>query len=470
MSLLKFAGKSLRRQLLLGLTASLLVIMGIAGVVTYEKALHETDEIFSARLATSARVIDTLLIQSHLEQATINSPLVIELPPELSHLSGDDNTPFGQPYETKLALQVWSDDGRLLLRSSTSPSQRLGQAERGFFDRMVEGEVWHIFSLQSGPLWVEVAEKEGLRSEVVNEITSTVGRPFIVAVLVLLLFMNLMVRLAVRPLARLGEQIELREPDDLRPVVVESCPAELNPVVKALNDLLTRIKNTIARERRFTDSAAHEMRTPLAALTIHAENAANAVDDDERAISLAQLLTGLKRTNRLVEQMLSYGRIVSGNHGETKQKVNLSAEVKRSVTDFTALVDEETTQFALQVPSSELIVSGYPGLISVLLNTLIENAVKYHSSDHPKISINLQSEARGAISLTIENFTANRLSPSDLDKLNEPYFRPSNMQAKQGNGLGLAIASEIANLHGWKLVFAQNESARFIVKVEFRSS
>lgn len=467
MSLLKFVGKSLRRQLLLGLTGSLVVILGIAGVVTYEKALHETDEIFSARLATSARVIDTLLIQSHLEQATISSPLVIELPPELSHITGDDNTPFGQPYETKLALQVWSNDGRLLLRSSTSPSQRLGQAERGFFDRMVEGEVWHVFSLQSGPLWVEVAEKEGLRSEVVDEITSTVGTPFVIAFIALLLFMNLMVRLAVKPLARLGEQIELREPDDLRPVVVKFCPAELNPVVKALNELLVRIKSTIARERRFTDSAAHEMRTPLAALTLHAENAANAIDEDEKAISLAQLLTGLRRTNRLVEQMLSYGRIVSGNHGEVKQTVNLCTEVKRAVDDFSALVDDEATQFTLDLFSAELKLIGYPGLISVLLNTLIENAVKYHPKEHPVIAISVRENDKGIAQFSIQNFTNNHLSPADLEKLNEPYFRPTNMQAKQGNGLGLAIANEIANLHGWRLSFSQDEALSFTVRVDF---
>jgi two-component system, OmpR family, sensor histidine kinase QseC len=451
---------SMRKRILIALLMALLVIMVVAGFISYRVALHEADEIFSARLATSARVLETLLARQ-VEHATIDRPVVISLPAELSEADPENPSPLGHPYETKLAFQVWSEEGKLLVRSEFAPEDRLGPLQEGFWERDSGGTSWHVFTLKSNGVWIEVAEEIGLRDEIAGDVGVTLISPLLVGFAALLLLVNLIVLVGFRPLAKLAESIEQRDPKDNSPLDLRNTPEELLPVVSALNSLLERMANTLAREQRFTDSAAHELRTPLTAMSVHAENAANAKDEDERAISLAYLMTGMNRTKHLVEQMLAYSRIGVDAQAEPEVRTNLADELRYLVRSQKTVLEGSGLSIQLDVPEQPIEVTLQRSLLEVLLRNLLDNACKH--SKYPEGVVRVQLEllsGRTKAAIRFSNM-ADPIAADEVPRLFEPYYRPANTRAK-GHGLGLAIAREVANLNGWRVELTRNSASEGI--------
>ena len=445
---------SMRKRILIALVLALIVIMASAGVISYRVALHEADEIFSARLATSARVLETLLARQ-VEHATIDQPVVISLPAELSESDPDEPLYLGHPYETKIAFQVWNDSGNLLVRSEFAPEDRLGPLKEGFWERDSGGTAWHVFTLKSGRVWIEVAEEVGLRSEIASDVGLTLSMPMLLGFGALLLMVNLIVMIGFRPLEKLAHSIEHRDPNDNSPLKSGHMPIELVPVVNSLNTLLDRMAKALARERRFTDSAAHELRTPLAAMSVHAENAANATDDDERALSLAFLMTGMNRTKHLVEQMLVYSRIGVDAQSEPEVLVDLVEELQYLVGSQRAVIDGSGLQIQLELRPTPVYVKAQRGLLEILLRNLIDNACKHSTLGSEQVHINLTVDtSRKMTRISIRN-TAEPIPADEVPRLFEPYYRPANTRSK-GHGLGLAIAREVVLLHGWSLELTRN--------------
>lgn len=439
---------SMRKRILIALVLALILIMGSAGLISYRVALHEADEIFSARLATSARVLESLLARQ-VEHATIEKPVVVSLPAQLSEVDSDQPSVLGHPYETKLAFQVWSDDGRLLVRSEFAPEDRLGPLQEGFSERTFDGNSWHVFTLKSNAVWIEVAEEVGFRREIANDVGVTLSTPLLVGFGILFLLVNLIVTIGFRPLAKLAQSIEQRDPKDNSLLALDTAtPQELHPVVTALNHLLGRMASTLARERRFTDSAAHELRTPLAAMNVHAENAANAKDEEERSISLAFLLTGMNRTKQLVEQMLLYSRIGVQAQGEPEVIVDLADELRYLVASQQTALEGSAAQILLDLPARKVEVKSQRGLLEILLRNLLDNACKHSTDEGESVQVQLQVQPNGKSAAIRFRNKADPIPNEEVSRLFEPYYRPANTRAK-GHGLGLAIVCEVAQLHGW---------------------
>lgn len=446
----------MRKRILIALLMALVVIMTTAGFISYRVALHEADEIFSARLATSARVLETLLARQ-VEHATIDKPVVISLPAELSETNPDEPSALGHPYETKLAFQVWSEQGKLLVRSEFAPNDRLGPLKEGFWERNSGGTAWHVFTLKSKGIWIEVAEETGLRGEIASDVGTTLISPLLLGFAALMLLVNLIVIIGFRPLAKLADSIEHRDPKDNSPLDLRDTPEELLPVVKSLNSLLERMANTLAREQRFTDSAAHELRTPLAAMSVHAENAANAKDEDERAISLAYLMTGMNRTKHLVEQMLVYSRIGVDSQSQPEVEVNLVEELQYLVNSQRAVLEGSGLQIQLNTPEGPVFVKSKRGLLEILLRNLLDNACKHSSEPDSPVQVELSLVNSGKRARIRFRNMANPIASDEVTRIFEPYYRPADTRAK-GHGLGLAIAREVAVLHGWSLELTSNSA------------
>lgn len=445
----------MRKRILLGLIAALVLIMGAAGTISYNVALHETDEIFSARLATSARVLDSLLSQQ-VAHATIEKAVVIELPGELMRADPDERNPMGHPYETKLAFQVWSPEGKLLVRSQTAPEVRLGPLKEGFWEREVSGQDWHVFTLRSNNVWIEVAEETGVRSEIASDVGMVLSSPLFVGSALLLVLVNLIVIAGFRPLSRLAEVIEHRDPKDNTPLEIDNTPEEISPVILALNSLLNRVRSVLDRERRFTDSAAHELRTPLTALSIHAQNLASANSAEEQAESLAHLLTGLSRTKHLVEQMLTYSRINAQGDTEALSKIDLDQELRYLVSNQRTVLEDRGIHIDLTLPPAPQFIHARKSQLEMLLRNLIDNACKYHENPTEAVSVHLKQAEGGHLNLEISN-CAKPMNQEDAERIFEPYFRLPNAR-QPGNGLGLAMVKDIAELHGWQIQLLQNDA------------
>lgn len=459
--------RSIRARLLIGMLLALAVILASAAWWSYAVTKHESDEIFSARLATSARVLEALVANA-LANATIASPLVIALPKELEQATDDRGSALGHPYETKIAFQVWREDGTLLARSTSASARPFAPNEPGFSLRRVDGEPSNVFVLRSGNVWIQVAEKDEVRDELIHDLGVAVMTPLIVGAAILLVLVNVLVVYALAPLRDLAAGIERSEPAALEPLALDAVPAEVAPVVHALNDLLARVRQAFEHERRFTDAAAHELRTPLAALKIHADNLARAETERERAASMRMLRQGLDRTLKLAAQMLDYSRAQSADDPSQRVPLHLSDLVAEALAGTEPIREARHQTVALSAPpeDAEPQIVGEPGKLGRLVANLLDNAARY-APEASAIRVSIGHDA-DTVELAVEN--DGPAIPAGLrERVFEPYYRIPGT-GPEGSGLGLAIVREVAAQHGATVDLGPLSANRgTIVRVRFPS-
>lgn len=455
--------RSIRARLVASILIAMVVILGLTAVWSYEVAKHESEELFGARLATSARVLEAMVAPA-VQDATLAAPLVIALPKELEYEAGEHGSALGHPYETKIAFQVWRDDGTLLMRSTSAPSVAFGPSVAGFSTQRVNGEPWHVFVLQSANIWVHVAEKNEVRDELLHDFGIAVMAPLVVGALLLLMLVNALVLYGLAPLKQLAASIHVREPESLGPIELTKVPTEVRGVVAALNDLLRRVALAFERERRFTDAAAHELRTPIAALKIHAENVARSANERERTHSLSRLMQALERTSRLADQMLAYSRTQNAADDEPRVSVDLRAIVREAVMQLEPIRLRKSQQVTVETGAADTRIMGDPAKLLRLVFNLLDNASRY-APEQSTIEVVLERDS-GMVRLSISN-AGPAIPPELRERVFEPYYRVPG-SGSEGSGLGLAIVKEVAAQHGASVrLEALDESGGTTVKVAF---
>jgi two-component system, OmpR family, sensor histidine kinase QseC len=432
---------SIRKRLLLGIFLSMIMILGGMGLVAHLVTEHESEEIFSARLATSARVLEVLTARQ-LEHATITNPIIIELPDELEHQHSSTEEINGHPYESKISFQIWHNNGKLLAKSATAPDKPLGPMTEGFGKNLIGDDVWQVFQLKSGDVWVMVAEMDAVREEMSGDLGVAIMTPLIIGSLLLLIVINLIAYRSLRPLQALANVIASREPQSIKPITLSKTPSELKPVIDELNHLLDRVQKAFKREQQFIDAAAHEIRTPIAALQLHIENAVNAKNDVDRDQSLAEALSGLRRTTRLTEQLLTLSRVSGATDQEKQQILSLDGICKEVVKNTKPLISQRGQTIELNV-SDDCLIQGEQHKIERVIQNLIDNASQY-GSVHGLISVSL-AKVSGTIRLVVSN-DGDIIPESEKTKVFDPYYRILGSKSF-GSGLGLAIVKEIILQH-----------------------
>lgn len=453
---------SIRHRLVSETLAAMILILGVIGIVAHQVARHESEEIFSARLATSARVLEAMVARQ-LEKATVSHPIVIALPKALEHAAGDDPEEYGHPYETKIAFQVWHDHGTLLAKSASAPDRPLGPLKAGFSQNTINNEVWQVFVLRSGDVWVLAAEKDEVRQEVIGDLGMSVLGPLLVGGALMVLAVNLVLSINMAPLRILADRISSREPDSLAPIELPEVPTELAPVVTELNELLSRVKAAFEHEQRFIDAAAHELRTPIAALQVHVQNALRAESGQERDKSLAEALIGLRRTTKLAEELLTFSRITAKVDVERFQVLSLDQVCRDVIAAQEPLLAQHGQSIGLDAAHAGF-VSGEPYKIQRLLQNLIDNASQYGL---PQGEIQVAIEKRsGRVVLSVAN-DGEPIPEEETDKIFMPYYR-SPGRATSGSGLGLAIVKEIATQHNAEVVVRRKKDGQgTVIMVSF---
>ncbi|GAB3549845.1 ATP-binding protein [Noviherbaspirillum agri] len=441
---------SIRRRLVTGTLACMVLILGAIGVAVNDVARHESEEIFSARLATSARVLEALVARQ-VELASITQPIIISLPKELEYAEGDEPEDYGHPYETKIAFQIWDDEGRLLVKSALAPETALGPLQAGFSSNTIGPDVWEVFTLRSGNVWVLAAEKEEVRHELASELGASILLPLAAGGLLMLLAVNFVLSFNTRSLRELADRIAKREPESLAKIELTDTPAELAPIVHELNNLLDRVKAAFEREKRFIDAAAHEIRTPIAGLQVHIENANRAQTAEERKKSLEDALVGLRRTTKLAEQLLAFSRITASVDDEAFRPVSLNEVCCDVITAQEPLLARRGQSIGLDA-SEEYTVQGAPYKLQRLVQNLVDNASRY-GTPHGEIQVEIAREADGVM-LRVCN-DGDPVPEEEMEKIFTPYYRIPRKESADGDpsgsGLGLAIVKEIAEQHKAKV-------------------
>jgi two-component system sensor histidine kinase QseC len=426
--------RSIQGVLLGGTVAVLLAVLGAAAWLGFQAGEEEASELFDARLATSARVLAALATAEPPATAG-EAPIVVALPDWIEPQTHDEPSPLGHYYETKIAFQVLDPQGRLLMRSASAPELAFAPFVPGFSTR---GE-WRVFTLRSGGRWIQAAERDDVRAEMSWKIALAAVTPLIAGIPLLLLLLVLLTRYGLRPLAELAGRIARRQPGTLAPIELSRTTREIAPVVQALNGLL-------ARERRFTADAAHELRTPLAGLKIHAQNAERAASAQERKASIGRVLAGVDRTIRLAEQMLAYSRATAVRGAPAPEPVSLRQVVDDALEDALPQLKERALKVTLESdpPLADMAVRGDRDKLASLVRNLLDNAGRHAP---PGSALRLELRASGDAT-TLAVIDEGPGIPAGLrERVFESYYRIPGSPG-EGSGLGLAIVREIATQHG----------------------
>ena len=436
---------SLKQRLLWLAMTTVVVVWVAASAFTYHDAREEFDEILDAHLAQSA----TLLVV----QATHDSDEV-----ETEHV------PLLHKYSRRVAFQVWEEGRVLRLHSANAPLQPLSGRQQGFSNSVIDGNRWRVFSTwdESGHHLIQVAELTDARDELSEGIVGNLLKPLLISLPVLALLLWIAVSRGLRPLVRLTDEVERREPDNLAPLDLQRAPNEVLPLIERLNRLFVRMDASLQKERRFTADAAHELRTPVAGIKAQLQVALASDDNDARSHALDKAIVGCDRATHLIEQLLTLARIdnLSDEMTEDCPLRSIAAGV---------IADIAPSALRLQVrleldESEESVVRGSPLLLRVLLRNLIDNAVRHTFSGTTVQVCVFRQQGRACLSVT-DNGPG--IAASELTRVVERFYRPLGTEA-DGSGLGLSIVARIAEIHHAELdISAGPQGQGLCVAVKF---
>ena len=434
-----------QRLLLLVLTAVVIVWVGAIGF-TYFDARKEFNEVLDAHLVQDA------------------SLLAAQASHELDEIE-TEHAPLFHKYSRGVAFQVWERGQLLRLHSANAPQEHLTGKEHGFSDSVIDGHRWRVFSAwdEHGEYLIQVAERTDMRDELAGGIAGNLLRPMLISLPLLAILIWVFVARGLQPLVKLANEVEQREPDNLAPLDAETVPFEVSPLIERLNRLFVRIDDSIRKERRFTADAAHELRTPVAAIKAQAQVARAACAEAERNHALDNAIVGCDRATRLIEQLLTLARLdaLEGAMSEPCQLRSIASEVIAAIAPAAL---EKGVRLELSEGEAAA-VPGSPDLLRILLRNLIDNAVR-HTSPGTTVQINIADEQEEVRLSVIDNGPG--IPAQELAKVSERFYRPLGTQAS-GSGLGLSIVRRIAEVHGTTLqVMSLNEGSGLRVTVAFR--
>jgi signal transduction histidine kinase len=251
----------------------------------------------------------------------------------------------------------------------------------------------------------------------------------------------------LKPLRTVATELSERNVNSLQPIASKELPGEVKPLVDALNDLLERLANAFTMQKHFIADAAHELRTPVAALSIQVELAQRATLDEDRQISLCEVQAGVTRLAHLTQQLLTLARLEPDAQSPVMQSVELSALCKSVISDQVRRAEASGIDLGLAEHAASSI-SGDPETLRILLNNLIDNAIRYAGAQ-AKIDVAVHETDQGIVLEVCDNGPG--ISAGDRERVLERFYRGNN-QRGSGSGLGLSIVKTIAEQHGAQVV------------------
>lgn len=446
--------KSIRKRILIRVLGLLLVGTLIMGLASYHDSSHEIEELFDAQLGQSARVLIGLLGASQSQVPTEQlAQALLE--------TANEHPNLGHRYESKLAYQVRDANGTVIARSFNVPQLTDADWQPGFADLQQEKYRWRGYVLESpdSGLAVWVGERSDVRGELVDKIVRGTLVPDLLGIPLMMLLVWFAIGSGLKPLDQLAQLIRLREPNSLQPIVLGDLPRELEPVQAALNRMLEQLHQLLAREQRFIADAAHELRTPLAVLKIHAENAMQATEPAEREQALNHLRQGVERATRLISQMLTLARLADDQQRQ-RSPVALLQSCRDEVAELLPLALRRDQELEL-VSDSGLPdkVNMEAGSLGMLLQNLVGNAIQ-HAPHGGRILVSLQRQTDQLV-LRVED-NGDGVPAADRERLLERFHTQGN---SQGAGLGLSIVQRITERHRGTLLLGDSPLGGLLVQV-----
>jgi two-component system sensor histidine kinase QseC len=439
---------SVRHRLLATLLGGVtLVWLGAAAVTAWETRA-EMQELLDAHLAQSA------------------SLLVAQIGHEFEEVELEHAQPLHK-YAHNVAFQIWANGKTLLLHSADAPAMRLAAKDEGFSDATVSGRNWRVFSVWDArhEYLVQVGEAADAREHLASEILKKLVQPLLISLPLLGLLIWFAVGAALKPVARVSAALARRDPQYLAPIEGEA-PKEIAPMVQRLNSLLERVQSSLEGERRFTSDAAHELRTPLAALKTQLQVAQGASDSGERDRAIGNAIEACDRATRLVEQLLTLARLEHDAWRTQGEQIDLHRLAAQVLAEAAPLASEKQIRLSLEGEPG-LSIMGHAGLLAILIRNLVDNALRY-SPPRTDVSVRTVRLPQGVLLVVSDQGPG--IPAAERENALRRFHRLEGSEAS-GSGLGLSIVARIAQLHGARLELSDaGEEHGLSVKVCFETA
>ncbi|HEX4378035.1 MAG TPA: ATP-binding protein [Steroidobacteraceae bacterium] len=446
---------SIRRNLLLALLAILAVALLAGAAATYHASVQQAEVLLDYQLRQTA-----LALRDQAFGAVT--------PPALP----------GSEDDFDYSIQVWNEDG-VSIYYSYPPHVFPNRAQLGFSTIDTPEGPWRVFAMQGRREVVQVAQPVSRRDQLAAHAALQAMRPFLLLLPIMGLSIWVVVGRGLAPIARLARTIGSRTPAALQPVT-DPVPAEVQPLVQALNELLARLNAALQAQRQFVADAAHELRTPLAALLLQAQLVERASDDAQRVAALAELKQGLERATRVIQQLLTLAREEPGAAPGRFESVSLDELLTSLTLRFQTLAAARgvSLRYARTEDIADRpIVQGEPQALQTLLSNIIDNALRYTPAGGEVVVA-----IRGAPRVVTIDDSGPGIPLEERERVFDRFYRrPQTSVATdgavsdidtmaidvQGSGLGLAIVRAIADRHGIAVSLGESAAGGLAVQLRF---
>ncbi|WP_412459925.1 sensor histidine kinase [Pseudomonas sp. SC11] len=430
---------SLRQRTLWRVMLLLVVGTSLLALYNYHDSRHEITEIYDAHLAQNARLLQGVMSLPVEEGSRASLYQAFN-----DALSQAGRHRVGHPYESKLAFQVWDDAGTRLVNTPSAPVLTPLPVTPGFSEIVVDGQCWRGFVLpvpeRHWVIWV--GEREDVRFDLIDRIVRHTLFPFLIGSLALALLVWAAIGWGLQPLQNMANVIRARHAQSLEPLQLVPLPSELEPMQAAINRLLAQIDDLLRREHRFIADAAHEMRTPLAILRLHAQNAEAATSEAERQKALGFLIGAVDRLTRVVNQLLTLARLEPRLGQRVDMPIDLGEVVTETLAELTPWILERGQEPSLQLDEGDHLATVDAGVLGIALQNLVANAVE-HSPPGGRICVSLQQRG-GQLELSVED-EGPGIEEASLTRVFERFY---SRNSPNGAGLGLSIVAAIVERLG----------------------
>ncbi len=344
-----------------------------------------------------------------------------------------------------MEFQIWDSAGKLILHSKASPRTPFSTGKPGLSTLWLNGLSWRVNTVYNpnNKLTIMVAERSNYRQQLENQLT----QDSIFIMLITYPFLGFLIWIIVGrgldTLKRVAVEVRQRAPSFLKPVDLESVPAEIEPLVGELNSLFHRLQEAFDREKRFTADAAHELKTPLAALSTQVQVALRADTTEGRNQALLKVLAGVNRSTHVVQQLLTLSRMDPEANIAEPVPINLARQAADIAAQLAPEAIAKNIDLELLAPDHSATIMGNPTAISILLRNLVDNAIRY-TQENSYVKIDVQETPTTVTLLVIDNGPG---IPEELrERVFERFYRVSGTKTT-GSGLGLGIVMQISKLH-----------------------
>jgi two-component system OmpR family sensor kinase/two-component system sensor histidine kinase QseC len=428
---------TLTRKLFLRIAPVVIVTIVIVGAFAFNSATREIDNIYDAQLINDANVLWGLL-QHKLKRPFGHVPQRID---DID-FNMDNQLAFNEDaddYADAHMFRGWVD-GQILVYNSTAFLSEVPQQKEGFSTVPYKGETWRVYTLPipNSSIVMEVGEKIALRETLVANILLNLFFPLLILIPIIGFLIWLGINSGLSTIHGLVRDIRTRSPDDLSAIPVEALPRDLLPLGRSINQLLAKLARSLTLERRFSDLAAHQLRTPQAGVKLLLQMLDNVDTDKERQAIVSDLVASNDRAMHLIEQLLRLARV--SHHPLELVPVSLYHVTASVLAEFGSVLNGRQLD-ALLKGDEQAEVKTDESLLRMMISNLIDNAIKY-------------TPAGGRIEVVVSSGPEEcRLSISDSgpgipadqrEAVFQRFFRLDTLQT-EGAGLGLAIVSDIVD-------------------------